>query len=196
MCIVTQRSYRFGREPEILSHLLHNGRASLNDIAKAIDQNRQKVWRTLKGLEEDVIWGYSVVMDERRLGWSRYLLLVTTGNLNRSEAKNIISHYNDSVFAKTVVIHAIHATGHDNHHWVVELTAKSSLTLKNAVRSLRSEFPNSFPSNPVVIELLTPVRMGCQDNPDKEALGELLDELEYTENNHLADSSEPIGASG
>ena len=56
-------------EKKLLSELVKNSNENIETIAKHCGFSRQKTWRFIKQLEEKkVIWGYTVVFDEEKIG--------------------------------------------------------------------------------------------------------------------------------
>ena len=65
---------------DTLNELLVDCRRSLREIADASSNGKQKVWRKIKKLEDDnVVWGYSAVINESKIGWELYIALVKIG---------------------------------------------------------------------------------------------------------------------
>lgn len=66
---------------KIISLLKIKSNISDYAISKEMHCSRQKVWRIRKDLEEDhIIWGYSIVIDQEKMGRKEFILL-----LKRSE---------------------------------------------------------------------------------------------------------------
>lgn len=63
-------------ERKIIDQLLKDSRQSPHEIAKRLGFSRQKVWRIIKRLEKDnIIWGYTTVIDENSIGYNSYFAL-------------------------------------------------------------------------------------------------------------------------
>ena len=68
-------------EKKIINELLKNSNKSINEIAKTCGFSRQKVWRIIKGLEKNkTIWGYTAVIDEKKLEKKSYIILIKRTN--------------------------------------------------------------------------------------------------------------------
>ena len=62
---------------KIIKELSRNANKSINEIANNCGFSRQKVWRIIKNLEKNnVIWGYSAVVDEEKQEQKGYLVLI------------------------------------------------------------------------------------------------------------------------
>ena len=63
-------------ERKVIDQLLKDSRQSPHEIAKRLGFSRQKVWRIIKKLEKNnVIWGYTTVIDENSIGYNSYFAL-------------------------------------------------------------------------------------------------------------------------
>ena len=70
-------------EDEILESLLKDPTKSIREIAKELNSYRQKIWRKRKKLEnENIIWGYTAVVDESRMNHVMYLVLLKLKPMN------------------------------------------------------------------------------------------------------------------
>jgi len=64
-------------EMKILAELQKNSNESIDSIAKHCGFSRQKVWKTIKHLEESrMIWGYTAIVDEQLQGLQKFILLI------------------------------------------------------------------------------------------------------------------------
>jgi len=64
-------------EQKILDILQTNANASIDAIAKKCGFSRQKVWRSIKKLEEQkTIWGYAAIYDEEQYNLKHFIMLL------------------------------------------------------------------------------------------------------------------------
>ena len=62
---------------KILNELLKDPTRSLEEIARACNSYRQKVWREKRKLEDmEAVWGYTAVVDENVIDWKSFILLI------------------------------------------------------------------------------------------------------------------------
>lgn len=61
---------------KIIQQLKIDARQSPNNIAKKLGFSRQKVWRYIKELEKEKIWGYTAVIDELEDDTHEYFALI------------------------------------------------------------------------------------------------------------------------
>jgi len=76
---------------EVLQHLMDDPTRSIVDIAQDLGSYRQRVWRDKKKLEEEnIIWGYSAVVDELRLNHVSYMVFFKTKPMSKGMADILI----------------------------------------------------------------------------------------------------------
>jgi len=64
-------------ERKILLELQKNSKESIDTIAKHCGFSRQKAWKIIKRLEEkDVIWGYTAIVNEEKIGQTHFMLMI------------------------------------------------------------------------------------------------------------------------
>ena len=84
---------------DILLVLIEDPTKSLRDMAKELNTYRQKIWRVKKRLQDErIIWGYTAVIDESKLGNVSYILLMKTKPMNRGLADLIIKRLKVEIF--------------------------------------------------------------------------------------------------
>ncbi len=83
-------------EQDVLNELLLDCRRSIRTMASACDRGRQQVWRQIKTFEEDgVIWGYTAIVDESKIGCTLYLALIRGGPPRQEIVDKIIDRHMD-----------------------------------------------------------------------------------------------------
>ncbi len=174
---VETRTLNFSLEPDLISHLLQDGRASMSDLSEVSGYHRQTAWRNVKALEEDVIWGYTAVVDENKLGWTNYMVLAKINELSKDDLPTLREFKARLDQGHNMFLKSIHATDDDLHHWIVEVSVRSPLTLNNAIVRLMAEFPSLVTEKPIVIQQVCTLRQSGKDNPDTEQLKALLADL-------------------
>ena len=81
-------------ELKVIAELQKNAKENIDVISKNCGFSRQKVWRIIKGLEEDkTIWGYTAIVNEKKQGLKSYMILIkrTTLPLDEKLADKIIT---------------------------------------------------------------------------------------------------------
>ena len=81
-------------EKNVLACLFENPTRSARDIAFELKSYRQKVWREKTKLEKgNIIWGYTAVVDEKKLNHVEYIVLLKTKPMSDSLARLIIERH-------------------------------------------------------------------------------------------------------
>lgn len=164
----------FEKDAAILSHLLHNGRISLNRLAEQIDEYRQKLWRRQKELEDDVIWGYTAVIDEQKVGWRRYIIRLRVGGGPSGSMDGLRRGFQEWHSLRTVNSYIV--SGGD-HNYVVEIICRTPFDLKRYLDVVRTGLGRAMQGEPVVEEVVFAVRQSGFVNPDVDRVERLLSSL-------------------
>jgi DNA-binding Lrp family transcriptional regulator len=121
-------------ERKILTELQKNAHESIDSIAKHCKFSRQKVWRSIKRLEEDhVIWGYTAIIDDAKQNQKHYIALIkrTTTPIDETTTNSAASSkLQDMVASEGIVIESSFYT-HGEYDWIITFTAPN---IKHAKR--------------------------------------------------------------
>ncbi len=170
--------YAFKQDAEILSRLIHDGRASLSVLASDMGENayRQKAWRRLKELEASTIWGYTAVVDHRQLGWHDYMVVARIGKLNRERIDALRACLRSLGNDENVRLVSLQITAEDDMQWVGRFAARSSLAARRGLQALQDVAPEAFAEPPRLVEVVGTVVSQGKLNPDTEFLDHLYAE--------------------
>jgi DNA-binding Lrp family transcriptional regulator len=131
---------------KILDALMGNARQSLIEIGEKTGLSRQTAQKTIRKLEkEHVIWGYQVIVDEEKKGFSNYLVLIkrTTKPLDEKlvdkdiggkiekEALNIGVKFETSLYC------------HGSYDWIISIMAtdiKHAKKFTEQIKNIYSEY--------------------------------------------------------
>lgn len=153
-------------EKQIISELIRNGNAHIDDIAKKLGFSRQKVWRFKKRLEKNkAIWGYTAVVDPEKTGTKYFVFIKWNAQQMDKDTLNILSKGNiDSEFSidSSSFIHGM-------FDWLFIVSVKDVVELKKFCNSLHVTFPRRI-SEIQTAEVLVPVRVHSIDNPSSEKI--------------------------
>ncbi len=121
-------------EKKILAEMQKNANESIDSIAKRCKFSRQKVWRSIKRLEQDhVIWGYTAIVDDAKQNRKHYVALIkrTTKPLDDKFMDSAASSkLQDLVSSEGITIESSFYT-HGEYDWIITFTAP---TIKHAKR--------------------------------------------------------------
>ena len=70
---ISSKGKKSDANSKILNALLKDPTRSMREMAKELDSYRQTIWRKKKKMEKErLIWGYTAVIDESKLGNGTY----------------------------------------------------------------------------------------------------------------------------
>ncbi len=163
-------------EKKILNELIKNANKSINDIAKTCKFSRQKVWRVIKNLEKNkTIWGYTVVLDHKKLAKERFVMLIKRSNKPLSEKflDQIISRDIENI-AKKMGIHMINSVYVNGvYDWLISFTANNIQEAKSFVELMNRSYPEII-SDINLLEYMFPVEYDGIINPEAKKLKEFF----------------------
>jgi len=133
-------------DEKILNALMVNARQSLIEISEKTGVTRQTVQKTISKLEKDhVIWGYQVVVDEQKKGFSHFLILIkrTIKPLDGKVADKIISRKLEEIAADmgVTIVTSVYSNGY--YEWVISFMAidiRHAKKFTEHVKALYSEY--------------------------------------------------------
>ena len=157
----------------ILNELLKDCRRSMNSIAKACCKNKQQVWRRIKKLEEEnVIWGYSAVIDENKIGYHRYMALIKIGPQTLEAVNKVIERHLDPNARGRENIRIIESYYLNGlFDWIVIFAAPSIVDAKKYCGFLEVVYAD-FVEGVELLEVIFPVARSGKINPEIEKLKE------------------------
>jgi Lrp/AsnC family leucine-responsive transcriptional regulator len=163
-------------EKIILAELKHNARGSIESIAKKCGFSRQKVWRIIKRLEENqMIWGYTTVIDEKKNQLDHYTLLIkrTTTQLDEKTVNIIISRKLEEMATDTGVTVESSYYIHGEYDWVLTFTAQNIRQAKKFCEFVLTLHPGVI-SKTTLLETLFFVKNHYILNPESKNLKKFL----------------------
>ena len=113
-------------ERKILDAIAGNAWQSSIEISKKIGLSRQTVQKTIRKLEKDhVIWGYQVIVDEEKKGFSHFLILIKRSikPLDETVADRIISRKLEEIAADIGITILTSLYSHGSYDWIISFMA-------------------------------------------------------------------------
>jgi DNA-binding Lrp family transcriptional regulator len=163
-------------EKKILAELEKNSSQSIDTIARHCKFSRQKVWRSIKRLEQShTIWGYTAIADDAKLNRIHYIVLIkrTTKPLNETTTNSAAStKIQDSVASEGIMIESSFYT-HGEHDWIITFTAPDIQHAKRFVEILNAAY-EGYISKVTLEETLFWVRRQRIFNPEAKKLKEFV----------------------
>jgi DNA-binding Lrp family transcriptional regulator len=165
-------------DSEIIAWLLEDPTRSLNEMAKSLNVYRQTLWRRKKRLEDEkIIWGYTAVIDENKLGNVIYLIMMKMKPMTRGLADVIYRRVKNDEMRKTGVrlIDAFHVNG--EFDWVLRFSAPDYATARRYYDALRVIYEDYLIEKPVIVDVNFILKAEGMKNPEIEKLHNFVPEI-------------------
>jgi len=163
-------------ELKVIAELQKNAKENIDVIVKNCGFSRQKVWRIIKGLEEDkTIWGYAAIVNEEKQGLKSYMILIkrTTLPIDEKLADKIITRQLENL-ASEIDIKIEHSMlTHGTFDWVICFRAKDMIHAKKFSEIVNRTYWG-YIGEVHMLEVLFPIRKQGILNPDIQKLKEFL----------------------
>lgn len=163
-------------EKKVITELMKNSKESIELIAKNCGFSRQKTWRIIKQLEaKKLIWGYTAVFDEEKIGLEHYILLLkrTMKKATEEDVETIISRKTGNLATTFGITIETSAYTHGEYDWIMTFTAKNIIQVKKFVDSLMTLYPNAIQKMPIIQTLMF-VKKHYILNPDRKKLKDFI----------------------
>ena len=159
----------------ILECFLEDPTRSLRDIAKELESYRQKVWREKRKLEkENIIWGYTAVIDESKFNHVLYVVLLKMKPMSKELAELIITRKikEEPKKQKIHLINVLYVNG--EYDWMIMFSAPNHAIARRYYDSIRITYHDYLLEKPVIIDInFSLVREG-KVNPEIQKLNEYV----------------------
>lgn len=163
-------------EKEILRELQKNSKEGIDKIAKKCGFSRQKVWKIIKRLEKNkTIWGYHAVVDNKKMGLKRYLILVkrTQKHFSKEQVDIITSRKVKQVSSKLGINIECSYFIHGSYDWFFMVTAKDIRFVKKTIETFNILLKGFF-SEIKVEEVIFPAETNNFTNPNLDQIKEFF----------------------
>jgi DNA-binding Lrp family transcriptional regulator len=163
-------------EKKLLYALVKNAKVNIEAMAKYSGFSRQKVTRMIKQLEEKMlIWGYTTIFDEKKLGENHFILLLkrTSKPMKKETADTIISRRSEDILKNIGGTIETTAYVHGEYDWMVTFTAKDIMEAKLYANTLIALYPSEIKETSLLQTMMF-VKKQYILNPDREKLREFL----------------------
>jgi len=141
-------------DDKIVNALLADPTRSDMEIARDLGTYRQKVWRKKKQLEDDgIIWGYTAVLDEKRLGHVCYIVLMKTKPMNEGLVNTLLMRLIGEGPKKQNVRLTNFFYVNGEFDWVLRFSAPDHATARRYYDTLRMIYNDYLLDKPVMIDV-------------------------------------------
>lgn len=156
---------------DVLDALLDDPTKSVGEIAQELNSYRQGVWRRKKKLEEDkIIWGYTAVIDQKKIGHQMYLVLFKMKPMSRGFADLIVDRIQKnaprSLGARLIDLFYVNG----EYDWIMRFSAKNHATARRYYDTLRVAYEEYLLEKPVMVDVNFIVVAEGKSNPEMEEL--------------------------
>jgi len=166
-----------GSTGRLLQVLIEDPTKSTSEIAKESNSYRQRILRNRKTLEEDrVIWGYTAVIDEIKLGHVSYMVLMRTKPLS----KELLDRMVVDVLCKRAqedgirVMNVMLLLG--DYDWILRFTAPDNQSARRFFEGLRVVMDPHLSEKPRLVNICFSLIQEGKMNPGLESIYDLLPE--------------------
>lgn len=163
-------------ENKLLFELVKNARENIDTIAKHCGFSRQKAYRMINQLEQEkLIWGYSAIFDEEKIGLKHYIVMVkgTPKQIPDKEANNIISKRAKNLAEELEITLESTIFVHGEYDWIFMFTAKDIIQAKKFTEYLNAWHPFDIEKK-TILQTMMFIRRHYVMNPEKEKLKDFL----------------------
>jgi DNA-binding Lrp family transcriptional regulator len=163
-------------DKKIIVEYKNHVKQSIDNIAKKSGYSKQKVWKTIKKLEENkTIWGYHAVIDDEKIKTKRYVMLIKSGSPQLGEPIKKITDLTLHAKGKEAEIEILDGGYlHGSYDWIMIFTAKDLKNVKKFEDIVAKEY-HPFINKIEVMEYIFPIKQCGIVNPDIDKLKELFD---------------------
>jgi DNA-binding Lrp family transcriptional regulator len=169
--IITKADKKKKVQDEVLISLLENPTFSVDKIARKIKSYRQGVWRSKKRLEDSgIIWGYTAVIDEKKLGHIIYIVLMKTKPMVKGLAELFITRINKDMANELQVRLTDLWYVNGEFDWVMRFSAPNHSLARRYYDTLRVVFEKYLLEKPVIMDVTCCVVAEGKKNPHVDEL--------------------------
>jgi DNA-binding Lrp family transcriptional regulator len=163
-------------DKKILDAMMRNARQPSIELSKKTKLSRQTVQKTIQRLEkEHVIWGYPVIVDEEKKGFSNYLVLI------KRTAKPIDDKLVDKDIGEKIEEKALNIGVkienslycHGSYDWIISIMATDIKHAKKFTEQIKNVY-GEYIAEVQLLDILFFVKKQGILNPDVDKLKEFV----------------------
>lgn len=163
------------REDELLDELIIDPQRSLSELARKLNKGKTSTWRRKKELEEsNIIQGYTAVVDETKLGWQLYIMLLKAKATMAEAADRVIEHVKEDLSSRIGVRSIDTYFTFGEYDFVLVFAAKDNTVVKNYIDLIRMRYADVLEGRPIVLNTTFVLRKEGIVNPEINSMKELL----------------------
>ena len=146
--------YRKLDDTYLIEELLDDPTRSVRDLANEMNCTRQAVWKRKKALEDNnVIWGYTAVVDESSLDHVVFLVLMKMKPMDRKLAETLIHRIAGNEIRRSGIrlIDVFHVNG--EYDWMIRFSTKDHANARKYYDTLRLIYEDYLLDKPVMVDI-------------------------------------------
>lgn len=155
--------------------MLDDPTRSTREIAKELKCHRQRVWRKKKELEEEkVIWGYTAVIDDTKLKYGLYQLMIKCKPMTQKLVETLIKRIvgGESKKQNVIVKDMLYVNG--EYDFILCFSAPDHTTARRYYNAVRIAYQKYLLEKPVMVNVDFPLIREGKINPELKKLYELV----------------------
>jgi len=141
-------------DDRIIDALLMDPTKSMREIARDLNTYRQTLWRKKKKMEEEnIIWGYTAVIDEEKQGKVTFLILMKMKPMMKEMAELIVRRVKRNEPAKMGIRQIDLFQVNGEYDWVLRFSAPDHATARTYFDTLRALYVDYLLDKPVLVNV-------------------------------------------
>jgi DNA-binding Lrp family transcriptional regulator len=171
----TSNSHKISEKKILIDALLEDPTRSMREIARELKSYRQTVWRRKRKMEQDnLIWGYTAVIDEGKQGKGTYLILMKMKPMMEDLAEIIVKRIKGKEPARKNIrlIDAFQVNG--EYDWILRFSAPNQSTARKYYDTLRAVYGDYLLDKPVLVDVNFILVAEGKMNPEIDNLFDLV----------------------
>ncbi len=168
-------SNKEGLNSRLLAAFLKDPTRSMRELAKELDSYRQTIWRKKRRMEEEnIIWGYTAVIDEAKLGKGTFLVLMKMEPMIEGLADIMVKRIKRNEPGKMNIrlIDAFQVNG--EYDWIIRFSAPDHTTARTYFDTLRAVYADHLLEKPVMVDVNFVLVAEGKTNPEIDRLFDLV----------------------
>ena len=159
----------------MLDHLVEDPTRSVRQTSEDLHANRQRIWRNRRAMEEEnVIWGYTTVVDEVKLGRVLYLVMMKLRPMDRDLVSLIIERLRTGAPHKQDIrlVNLLYVNG--EYDLIAMFSAPDHVTARRYYDSLRVSYDGFLLAKPVIADVNFILIRNGKMNPELSRLEDFI----------------------
>ncbi len=162
-------------QKRLLDYLVEDPTRSVRQTSEDLHANRQRVWRQKRAMEEDnVIWGYSAVVDEVKLDRVLYLVMMKLRPMDRDLVSLITERLRTGAPHKQDIrlVNLLYVNG--EYDLIAMFSAPDHVTARRYYDSLRVSYDGFLLAKPVIVDVNFILIRNGKMNPELSRLEDFI----------------------